>query len=127
MGSPGDIFVSAAAVEKKLAPKPEIAKAFIPTFAVGCRRCVARLFRRLLSIAEQTADVHIRSHSLTPGPGYLEALTSDNVDFVSTGIKRITETGIETVDGKHREYDTIVSATGCVRPRLYALEDDPAG
>ncbi|BGO99663.1 hypothetical protein NBRC10513v2_003890 [Rhodotorula toruloides] len=83
-------------MEKKLETKPEIAKVFIPTFAVGCRR-------------------------LTPGPGYLEALTSDNVDFVSTGIKRITESGIETNDGKHREYDTIVSATGfdtSFRPRV---------
>ncbi|GEM07200.1 flavin-binding monooxygenase [Rhodotorula toruloides] len=83
-------------MEKKLETKPDIAKVFIPTFAVGCRR-------------------------LTPGPGYLEALTSDNVDFVSTGIKRITETGIETNDGKLREYDTIVSATGfdtSFRPRV---------
>lgn len=76
-------------MQKKLAAKPHIAKAFIPNFAVGCRR-------------------------LTPGPGYLEALVEPNVDFISTGIKRITETGIETVDGQHREYDTIVCATGCV-------------
>merc|ERR1712093_575625 len=74
-------------MQKKLAAKPHIAKAFIPNFAVGCRR-------------------------LTPGPGYLEALVEPNVDFISTGIKRITETGIETVDGQHREYDTIVCATG---------------
>ena len=68
---------------------------------------------------------------MTPGPGYLEALVEDNVGFVSSHIKRITETGtlgsvgeissllpsasptgIETVDGEHREYDTIVCATG---------------
>lgn len=79
----------ALAVEKKLASKPHIAKSLIPTFAVGCRR-------------------------LTPGPGYLEALASDNVDFISAGIKRVTETGIEDVEGNHREYDTIVCATGCV-------------
>ncbi|BGP48199.1 hypothetical protein JCM10450v2_004071 [Rhodotorula kratochvilovae] len=74
-------------MQKKLASKPHIAKAFIPNFAVGCRR-------------------------LTPGPGYLEALVEPNVDFIAQGIKRITETGIETVDGQHREYDTIVCATG---------------
>ncbi|GAA5945817.1 hypothetical protein JCM3775_006788 [Rhodotorula graminis] len=74
-------------MQKKLASKPHIAKAFIPNFAVGCRR-------------------------LTPGPGYLEALVEPNVDFISAGIKRFTETGIETVDGDHREYDTIVCATG---------------
>ncbi|BGP16207.1 hypothetical protein JCM10213_007065 [Rhodosporidiobolus nylandii] len=83
-------------MEKKLATKPEIAKTLIPTFAVGCRR-------------------------LTPGPGYLEALVEPNVDFISTGIKRITETGIEANDGTHREYDTIVCATGfdtSYRPRI---------
>ncbi|GAA6008727.1 flavin-containing monooxygenase [Rhodotorula paludigena] len=83
-------------MEKKLASKPHIAKSLIPTFAVGCRR-------------------------LTPGPGYLEALASDNVDFISAGIKRVTETGIEDVEGNHREYDTIVCATGfdtSYRPRI---------
>lgn len=60
-------------------------------------------------------------YSLTPGPGYLEALVEENVDFVSNPIKRITETGIETVDGNHREYDTIVTATGfdtSYKPRI---------
>ena len=58
---------------------------------------------------------------LTPGPGYLEALVEDNVDFISNGIKRITETGIETEDGTQRDYDTIVFATGfdtSYRPRI---------
>ena len=59
----------------------------MPTFPVACRR-------------------------LTPGPGYLEALVEDNVEFVQTAIKRITETGIETVDGQHQEVDMIFCATG---------------
>ncbi|GAA5925144.1 flavin-containing monooxygenase [Sporobolomyces koalae] len=81
---------------KKLEKKPHIAEKLIPTFPVACRR-------------------------LTPGPGYLEALVEDNVDFISNPIKRITETGIETADGNHREYDTIVTATGfdtSYRPRI---------
>ncbi|OCH86933.1 FAD/NAD-P-binding domain-containing protein [Obba rivulosa] len=72
---------------KKLAKKPWIADHLIPDFAVACRR-------------------------LTPGPGYLEALCEDNVDFVTTHIKRVTRTGIETVDGKHEELDVIICATG---------------
>ncbi len=83
-------------MEKKLSAKPHIAEAFIPNFAVGCRR-------------------------LTPGPGYLEALCEDHVDFVSSPIDRITETGIQSADGSHREYDTIVCATGfdtSFRPRI---------
>ena len=74
-------------MKTKLAKKPEIAAQMIPQFPVACKR-------------------------LTPGPGYLEALVEDNVDFVHEGIKRFTETGIETVDGKHREYDAIICATG---------------
>ncbi|KAI0364846.1 FAD/NAD-P-binding domain-containing protein [Pilatotrama ljubarskyi] len=72
---------------KKLARKPWIAEKLIPDFPVACRR-------------------------LTPGPGYLEALCEDNVDFVSTHIKRITEKGIETVDGQHQDLDVIFCATG---------------
>lgn len=76
-------------MKQKLAKKPFIADKLIPGFPVACRR-------------------------LTPGPGYLEALVEDNVDFVHVGIKKITPTGIETADGKHREYDTIVCATGTI-------------
>ncbi|KIJ44722.1 hypothetical protein M422DRAFT_207723 [Sphaerobolus stellatus SS14] len=94
--------IQAAAVQifkeamiKKLEKKPWIAEHLVPTFPVACRR-------------------------LTPGPGYLEALCADNVDFVPKHIKRITETGIETVDGQHLDFDIIVCATGydtTFRPR----------
>ncbi|EIW55631.1 FAD/NAD-P-binding domain-containing protein [Trametes versicolor FP-101664 SS1] len=70
-----------------LAKKPWIAEHLIPDFPVSCRR-------------------------LTPGPGYLEALCEDNVDFVPTPIKRITEKGIETEDGKYQDLDVILCATG---------------
>ncbi|KAJ3480196.1 hypothetical protein NLI96_g8512 [Meripilus lineatus] len=72
---------------KRLEKKPWIADHLIPDFGVACRR-------------------------LTPGPGYLEALCEDNVDFVNVGIKRVMEGGIETVDGKVQELDVIVCATG---------------
>ncbi|EJD00095.1 FAD/NAD-binding domain-containing protein [Fomitiporia mediterranea MF3/22] len=72
---------------KRLAKKPWIADHLIPDFSVACRR-------------------------LTPGPGYLEALCEDNVDFVPTHIKRITETGIELVDGSHHNLDVLICATG---------------
>ncbi|GAA5900185.1 hypothetical protein JCM5296_001482 [Sporobolomyces johnsonii] len=92
----GAVDAFAELMKKKLASKPHIAEKLIPTFPVACRR-------------------------LTPGPGYLEALVEPNVEFLSHGIKRITETGIESADGTHREYDTIICATGfdtSYRPRI---------
>ncbi|KAM5341974.1 hypothetical protein ACJ41O_015005 [Fusarium nematophilum] len=71
----------------KLAKKPEIYDQLVPDFPPGCRR-------------------------LTPGPGYLEALVEDNVDFISTRIKKVHPTGIETTDGEFREVDMIICATG---------------
>lgn len=70
-----------------LSKKPELIDAFIPDFSPSCRR-------------------------LTPGPGYLEAVTSPNVDYIQTRIKRFTATGIETEDRVHREVDAIFCATG---------------
>lgn len=67
--------------------KPEILDSIIPDFSPHCRR-------------------------LTPGPGYLEAITSENVEYIQTGIKKFTKTGIETIDGQHREVDAIFCATG---------------
>ena len=79
--------INREAMRKKLEKKPGIMEALEPTWPPGCRR-------------------------LTPGPGYLEALVEDNVHFVPTKIKRITEKGIETADGIEREVDLIICATG---------------
>ncbi|TDL19261.1 FAD/NAD(P)-binding domain-containing protein [Rickenella mellea] len=75
------------AMIERLEVKPWIADHLIPTFPVACRR-------------------------LTPGPGYLEALCKDNVDFVADEIRRITPTGIETVNGRHFPLDILICATG---------------
>ncbi|KAF2105629.1 hypothetical protein BDV96DRAFT_655485 [Lophiotrema nucula] len=74
-------------MRKRVEKKPELLDGLIPDFAPHCRR-------------------------LTPGPGYLEALTEDNVGLVQQRIKRFTATGIETEDGVHREFDAIFCATG---------------
>jgi cation diffusion facilitator CzcD-associated flavoprotein CzcO len=74
-------------MKKRAAKKPELLDGLIPNFAPHCRR-------------------------LTPGPGYLESLTEDNVDLVKTPIRRFTPTGIETVDGKEYNVDAIFCATG---------------
>lgn len=72
---------------KLLEKKPEILNKILPSFAPGCRR-------------------------ITPGPGYLEALSEDNVSFISDGISEITGDGIVTNDGTLRKVDAIICATG---------------
>lgn len=74
-------------MKERLARKPELINRIIPDFSPNCRR-------------------------LTPGPGYLEALTEENVDYIQTQIKRFTETGVETADGVHREVDAVFCSTG---------------
>ncbi|KAI9172802.1 flavin-binding monooxygenase [Paramyrothecium foliicola] len=75
---------------KRLAKKPHLIDSIIPDFSPNCRR-------------------------LTPGPGYLEAVAEDNVDYITTPIRRFTEKGIETDDGVEREVDAIFCATGANR------------
>jgi cation diffusion facilitator CzcD-associated flavoprotein CzcO len=43
---------------------------------------------------------------------YYPALQRDNVELVTEGIDRVTENGIETVDGVLREFDVIIFGTG---------------
>ncbi|KAF2494600.1 FAD/NAD(P)-binding domain-containing protein [Lophium mytilinum] len=71
----------------KLASKPELQGLLVPDFAVGCRRP-------------------------TPGTGYLEALCADNCDVVWGELDSFTKTGIKSADGKERDFDVIIAATG---------------
>lgn len=70
-----------------LSKKPEIADALIPKYSAGCRR-------------------------LIPGPGYLQSLTRDNVDFYYNRLAGVTDGGIELDDGKHIDLDILICATG---------------
>jgi cation diffusion facilitator CzcD-associated flavoprotein CzcO len=83
----GAVEAFRAMMKKRLANKPEIAEFLTPSFGVGCRR-------------------------LTPGPGYLEALTEDNVEFVTTKIRSIMPNGVELENGRIVELDALVCATG---------------
>ena len=74
-------------MRKKLVKKPEIIEHMLPDFPPLCKR-------------------------LTPGPGYLEALTSENVQVINQSIDHIDATGIVAADGKHRAVDAIICATG---------------
>lgn len=74
-------------MKKRLAKKPKIFESLLPDFRPGCRR-------------------------LTPGPGFLEALVEDNVDFITNDITSIEQKGLRTADGKFHELDVLCCATG---------------
>ena len=56
--------------------------------------------------------IYLGCRRLTPGDGYLEALTEDNVEPVFDNIAEITEKGLKTVAGNFYEVDVIICATG---------------
>ena len=74
-------------MREKLANKPHIFESLLPDFSVACRR-------------------------LTPGPGYLEALAEDNVDFINAPISKATSTSLVLQNGEEKELDIVVCATG---------------
>ena len=74
-------------MRERLAAKPEIADFLVPSFAVGCRRA-------------------------TPGPGYLEALVADNVDFIADPIESVNAGGVALKSGRQVDVDCLVCATG---------------
>ncbi|KAM0385070.1 hypothetical protein ACHAO7_011624 [Fusarium culmorum] len=84
-------------MKKRLAKKPELLDVIVPDFSPNCRR-------------------------LTPGPGYLEAIAEDNVDYITNPIARFTTTGVETTDGVQRDVDAIFCATGANRDMIPAFE-----
>ncbi|KAI1342172.1 flavin-binding monooxygenase [Xylariaceae sp. FL0016] len=86
-GQRGAVDAFREEMRKRLARKPEIAEFLIPSFGVGCRRA-------------------------TPGPGYLEALAEDNVDFVTDPLGSITASGVKLESGREIELDALVCATG---------------
>jgi cation diffusion facilitator CzcD-associated flavoprotein CzcO len=72
---------------ERLKKKPELLDVLVPDFSPICRR-------------------------LTPGPGYLEALTEDNVSYIPTPISHFTAGGIVTSDGVERQVDAVICSTG---------------
>lgn len=79
--------ITSQAMQDRLGGDEELARNLIPDWEVGCRRA-------------------------TPGPGYLEAFTRDNVSLVTDSIERVTATGIRTHSGEEFDFDAIVCATG---------------
>ncbi|KAK7181161.1 hypothetical protein DPSP01_010617 [Paraphaeosphaeria sporulosa] len=81
---------------KEFIKDERLLEGFTPKFEIGCRR-------------------------ITPGDPYMEAIQKDNVDVSFTAVDAITEKGVVGGDGKEREVDTIICATGfdvTYRPRF---------
>ncbi|KAN0095510.1 FAD/NAD(P)-binding domain containing protein [Hyaloscypha variabilis] len=81
---------------KLLKNDERLCKALIPSFPVGCRR-------------------------LTPGPGYLESLTQNNVRVITDSIVKVVPAGLEISTGEVIEVDSLICATGfdlSFRPRF---------
>jgi cation diffusion facilitator CzcD-associated flavoprotein CzcO len=76
-----------ALMAERLKKKPELLDSIVPDFPPNCRR-------------------------LTPGPGYLEALTEANVSFIRIPITHFTTDGIVTMDGVERKVDAVICSTG---------------
>ncbi len=76
-------------MRQALCTRPEILETLLPSFPPGCRR-------------------------LVPGPGYLETVVKDNVDWIPQEIESVKENGIMTKDGKFHECDAIIWATGFI-------------
>ncbi|KAL4912250.1 hypothetical protein BDW62DRAFT_206675 [Aspergillus aurantiobrunneus] len=76
-----------AHIKKGLPDKPEMWETLTPAYPPGCRRILS-------------------------SDDYYPALNKEHVKLETREIKRITESGIETVDGENTEFDLIVYATG---------------
>ncbi|KAG6877424.1 hypothetical protein C0993_007592 [Termitomyces sp. T159_Od127] len=76
------------AMNDKLAGvETSLAEKLVPKYGVGCRR-------------------------ITPGVGYLEGLSKENVEVVYGNIERITKTGCISSNGTEHELDVLICATG---------------
>ncbi|KFY64553.1 hypothetical protein V496_03203 [Pseudogymnoascus sp. VKM F-4515 (FW-2607)] len=71
-----------------------------------------RLGDRIDLLEKLKPDFSPNCRRLTPGPGYLEAITQPNVGHISTPISHFTKTGIALQDGTTHDYDAIVCSTG---------------
>ncbi|KAL2867629.1 sulfatase domain protein [Aspergillus lucknowensis] len=79
--------MSRGLLRKGLPDKPELWDILTPNYPPGCRRILS-------------------------SDDYYPALNLDHVKLETRDIQRITESGIETVDGENTEFDLIVYATG---------------
>ena len=74
-------------MKEQLGHDERLVNHLIPDFALGCRR-------------------------MTPGSGYLQSLTKDNVQVVTSGVAGFTENGVVDETGQEHAVDVIICSTG---------------
>ena len=75
-------------------PDPELRRKLTPSYGFGCKRPAV-------------------------SNTYLRTFTRDNVDLITSPIERVTEDGVVDADGREREVDALILATG------FRLASDP--
>jgi len=104
----------------RLGGRKDLENILIPDFAVGCRRLVMRYSLEFLSLygADIVYEIVLSPKltrafdRLTPGHGYLEALSSNNVSVRKDEISEVVADGIKMKDNTIIPLDCIVCATG---------------
>lgn len=76
-----------ADIMKERLGNEKLAENLVPEFALGCRR-------------------------MTPGSGYLESLSKENVEVIHKSVVRLTEVGVVDEDGFEHKVDAVICATG---------------
>lgn len=72
---------------EQLGHDPRLTKTMTPEFALGCRR-------------------------MTPGSGYLQSLTKENVEVVTESVIKFTKDGVVDESGNEHIVDVVICATG---------------
>ena len=73
--------------------------------------------------AKLTADFPVACKRLLFSNDWFKTLARPNVELVTDAITEITETGVKTADGRHREVDAIVYGTGFTATQFLAPMD----
>lgn len=102
---------------------PAVMKPFMRTFDATLIAAYRQYLRQVIdddATAEKLApDFGVLAKRPTMSNGYLQAYNRDNVSLVTTPIKQITRSGVQTVDGVRHDVDVLVLATG------YEVFSDP--
>lgn len=77
-----------------------------------CRNYLQRAIDDPALRARLIPDYPIGAKRILLSDDYYDALNRSNVELVTSGISKLTETGITHGDGRHEDYDAIIYGTG---------------